>query len=162
MESLNKISEDVQNLINVRFKPLLNLAEALAEIGNLDNAKQEAINRKEKAYHDASAAEVILAKYAVSLEKAKAEVEEQKAEAESVAIKSMEYKDSVYKEVAAFKEEALQSLQVSKKLALDQVKTAKNELFIINAEVENAKEDLAKFKAELEELKKKVSAFVKG
>jgi hypothetical protein len=160
MSKLIKVAEDVKGLAK-RFQGFFDLAQALEEIGSLEQAAKDAIIAKDKNY-----AEVEKSKAA--LEKAKEDFAKAFSEIEFAENKAKEIVNGAYEKATLIVSDANQkSLSVDaeiekrKKLIDDKFVAAGKELVALESDILVKKQELNALKKEVEEVKQKFAALLK-
>ena len=160
MSKLIKVAEDVKGLAK-RFQGFFDLAQALEEIGSLEQAAKDAIIAKDKNYEEVEKSKVAVEESKKDLLKALSEIEF--AENKAKDIVSVAYEKAT-KIVSDAHEESLKAkaeIEKNKKIIDLNFVAAGKELLALDSEVLAKKQELNALKKEVEEVKQKFAALLK-
>lgn len=160
MSNAMKAAEDIKQLAR-KFKPLFDAAEALEQIGSLEQAKRDAEIAKDKSYKEVELIKADIQALGFDFEKAQVRVAEAGEKAEQVEKRAYEKAQIILGEAEKKASDIVYSAQ-------KQVRVFEGEKASLEQEVKSAKLEVLEKKKELQsiidqiaEMKSKIAAFVK-
>lgn len=160
MSKLIKVAEDVKGLAK-RFQGFFDLAQALEEIGSLEQAAKDAIIAKDKNYEEVEKSKVAVEESKKDLLKALSEIEFAENKAKDIVSAAYDKSTKIMSDAQALCLKADADIEKRQKLIDEKFVAAGKELLALESDVLAKKQELNALKKEVEEVKQKFAALLK-
>lgn len=160
MSKLIKVAEDVKGLAK-RFQGFFDLAQALEEIGSLEQAAKDAIIAKDKNYEEVEKSKVAVEESKKDLLKALSEIEFAENKAKDIVSAAYDKSTKIISDAHEKSLKADADIEKRQKLIDEKFVAAGKELVSLESEVLAKKQELSALKKEVEEVKQKFAALLK-
>lgn len=160
MSNLIKVAEDVKGLAK-KFQGILNLAQALEEIGSLEQAARDAVIAKDKNYEEVEKSKAAVEESKKDLLKALSEIEFAENKAKDIVNVAYEKATKIVSDAHEESLKAKAEIEKNKKIIDENFVAAGKELLALESDVLVKKQELNALKKEVEEVKQKFAALLK-
>ena len=156
-----KVVQDINAFLE-KFKGLQQLADALKDIGSIEQSARSAEALKAKAYAELEEARAERGKALVEVQEVSGRVKDALEQVRAIRDEGEEVNRKFQAKIMKDAKEAEAKQDGCKAEAKAEVEQAKAELQAYKLEIQKAKEDLKVVKDKVEEVKAKLASFMKG